>query len=48
MTTIDADTLHQDHRVLRSIVERFNGTLALNASVVQGGIIREGDPVDFV
>ena len=48
MTTIDPDTLHQDHRILRRIVERFEGMLALNASVVRGGIIREGDPVDLV
>ena len=45
MTTFDPDTLQQDHRVLRSIVERFDGTLALNASVVEGGLIREGDAV---
>jgi uncharacterized protein YcbX len=48
MTTIDPDTLEQDRRILRSIVERFGGTLALNASVARGGLIREGDPVGLV
>lgn len=48
MTTIDPDTLVQDHRVLRSIVDRFDGRLALNAAVVRAGRIREGDRVDLV
>lgn len=48
MTTIDPDTLVQDPRVLRSIVDRFDGRLALNAAVVRAGRIREGDRVDLV
>lgn len=48
MTTIDPDTLVQDHRVLRSIVDQFDGRLALNAAVVRAGRIREGDRVDLV
>jgi hypothetical protein len=48
MTTFDPDTLAQDHHVLRSIVDRFDGRLALNASVVRAGRVREGDRVDLV
>jgi len=47
MTTYDPDTLGQDLGVLRDIVERFGGKLALNAEVLQGGVIREGDPVEL-
>jgi hypothetical protein len=45
MTTFDPDTLEQDRGVLASIVERFEGTLALNASVEHGGTVRVGDDV---
>jgi len=45
MTTIDPDTLEQDLSVLRGIVRDFGGTLALNAAVVSGGTIRQGDAV---
>jgi uncharacterized protein YcbX len=45
MTTYDPDTLAQDHRVLRDIVERFGGTMALNTEVLSGGLVRVGDPV---
>lgn len=48
MTTVDPDTLVQDHRVLRTIVDRFDGRLALNAAVARAGRIREGDRVDLV
>lgn len=48
MTTIDPNTLVQDHRVLRRIVDRFEGRLALNAEVMRGGRIREGDRVEVV
>ena len=48
MTTIDPDTLKQDPRILRGIVERFGGTLALDASVLQRGVISEGDAVDLL
>jgi len=48
MTTFDPDTLEQNPRVLRSIVERFGGRLALNASVARGGTIHEGDGVELV
>lgn len=48
MTTYDPDTLVQDPDVLKSIVRRFNGRLALNAAVAAGGRIRVGDPVELV
>ena len=47
MTTFDPDTLEQNTGVLREIVRRLEGTLALNASVVRGGLIHEGQAVDL-
>ncbi len=40
MTTYDPDTLAHDPKVLRDIVRRFDGKLALNCEVVRGGAIR--------
>jgi uncharacterized protein YcbX len=48
MTTFDPDTLAQDPSVLRGIVDRFGGTLALNCSVLRGGILAVGDPVELM
>jgi uncharacterized protein YcbX len=48
MTTFDPDTLKQDHRVLREIVRKFDGKLALNCYVVRGGEIRVGDEVELI
>ncbi len=48
MTTFDPDTLQQDREVLHSIVERFEGKLALNCFVIQGGEVRVGDAVELV
>jgi MOSC domain-containing protein len=48
MTTYDPDTLTQDPDVLNGIVRRFGGRLALNASVVRGGIIRVRDSVQLI
>ena len=45
MTMIDPDTLAVDPGVLRDIVRRFDGKLALNADVERGGIVNVGDPV---
>ena len=47
MTTYDPDTLVQDVSVLRDIVDRFEGKIALNARVVQGGVLSVGDPVEL-
>jgi uncharacterized protein YcbX len=48
MTTVDPDTLEVDRGVLKDIVARFDGKLALNADVLVPGIIRVGDPVELV
>ena len=48
MTTVDPDTLEVDPSVLRDIVQRFDGKLALNADVERPGIVRVGDPVTLV
>jgi len=45
MTTFDPDTLHEDRNILRRIVSELDGTMALDCAVLQGGLIREGDPV---
>ena len=48
MTTLDPDTLDQDLTVLQRIVDDFNGTMALDAYVVEPGRVRVGDPVELV
>jgi uncharacterized protein YcbX len=48
MTTVDPDSLQVNPEVLRDIVRRFGGQLALNADVVRAGTIRIGDPVKLV
>jgi len=48
MTTVDPDNLEVDPGVLRDIVQRFGGKLALNADVERAGIIRIKDPVTRV
>lgn len=48
MTTYDPDTQKQNHAVLRHIVKKFDGTLALDTEVVNEGRIAVGDSVEFV
>lgn len=48
MTTVDPDTLAQDPRVLKDIVRRFDGRLALNADVIQGGELRVKAAVELL
>lgn len=48
MTTYDPDTLAQDPRVLNRVYREFDGVLGLNCSVLHGGRIAEGDPVEVV
>ena len=48
MTTFDPDTQAQDVEVLLYIRRAFGGRIALNAYVVRGGVLREGDPVALV
>ncbi len=45
MTTYDPDTLVQDRNVLFRIAKEFDGTMALDCSVVTPGTIRVGDEV---
>ncbi|MDB5327107.1 MAG: domain containing protein [Phycisphaerales bacterium] len=45
MTSYDPDTLAQDKEITRSIYERFEGKLALNCFVIEGGEIAVGDDV---
>jgi len=48
MTTYDPDTLQQNPFVLRDIVRKFGGTLALDTAVIKGGHIAVGDSVEFL
>ena len=48
MTTFDPDMLAHDPNVLRDIVKRLNGTLALNCEIVQGGKFRLNQEVQVV
>ncbi len=48
MTSYDPDTLIQDKEVTRSIYRRFDGKLALNCFVIEGGEITVGDEVQLV
>jgi uncharacterized protein YcbX len=48
MTTFDPDSLEQDRRVLKKIVTQFDGRLALNCWVMQGGTVRVGDEVELL
>ena len=48
LTTVDPDTLAVDRDVLKDIIRRFDGRLALNADVLHPGTIRVGDPVRLV
>lgn len=47
MTTYHPDTLEQNINVLKRIVREFDGSMALNCSVVIPGTVRLGDPVDI-
>jgi len=48
MTTYDPDTQVQDLSVLKRIVSEFGGRMALDCDVLEGGVLRVGDPVAFV
>jgi len=45
MTTVDPDTLERDPEVLKDIVRRFGGRLALDTDIERGGLVRVGDDV---
>ena len=48
MTTFDPDTLQQDLSILRKIVKKVEGKLALDCSVSVPGVLHQGDPVALV
>lgn len=48
MTTVDPDTQERDPEVLRDILRRFDGRLALNAWVARPGHVKVGDEVRLV
>ena len=48
MTSFDPETLIQDVEITRSIYRRFDGKLALNCFVIEGGEIAVGDDVQLV
>jgi hypothetical protein len=48
MTSFDPDTLVQDKTITRDIYRRFDGKLALNCFVIEGGQIAVGDDVQLV
>jgi len=48
MTSYDPDTLVQEKEITRGIYRRFDGKLALNCFVVEGGEIVVGDEVQLV
>lgn len=48
MTSYDPDTLAQDKEITRSIYRRFDGKLALNCFVIEGGEIQVGDEVHLL
>src|SRR5262249_45441950 len=48
MTTYDPDTIDQDSSVLKDIVKRFSGELALNCATEQGGAIERNQNVELL
>ncbi|MCH7570418.1 MAG: MOSC N-terminal beta barrel domain-containing protein [Deltaproteobacteria bacterium] len=48
MTSYDPDTLVQEKEITRDIYRRFDGKLALNCFVIEGGEIAVGDEVQLV
>jgi len=48
MTSYDPDTQVQDKDITRGIYQRFDGKLALNCFVIEGGEITLGDEVQLV
>jgi uncharacterized protein len=48
MTTYDPDTMQQNPFVLRDIVRKFGGTLALDTAVIKPGRIAVGDKVELL
>ena len=47
MTTFDPDSLKQDLGVLRKIVRKAEGKLALDCAVANPGVLRVGDAISL-
>lgn len=48
MITVDPDTLQRDPEILKDVVRRFDGRVALDTSVERAGFIRAGDEAVLV
>jgi uncharacterized protein YcbX len=48
MTSFDPDTQAQDRQITRDIYQRFEGKLALDCFVIDGGEIAVGDHVTLL
>jgi hypothetical protein len=48
MTTWDPDTQEQDLSVLKRIVKELDGVMSLDCSVIEPGVVHEGDRVTLV
>jgi uncharacterized protein YcbX len=48
MTAYDPDTQVRDKTITQDIYRRFEGKLALNCFVIEGGDISVGDPVELM
>lgn len=48
MTSFDPDTQAQDRSITRGIFERFDGELALDCFVIEGGEVAVGDAVELL
>jgi uncharacterized protein len=48
MTTYDPDTQAQDLSVLQRIVDDFDGRMALDSAVLEGGTVAVGDAVELI
>jgi uncharacterized protein len=48
MTSYDPDTQVQDRAITRGIFQRFEGKLALDCFVIEGGEIAVGDDVELL
>src|SRR5438477_7157092 len=48
MPPFDPDTQARDPSVLKRIVAEFGGRMALDCDVLEGGVLRVGDPVELI
>ena len=48
MTTHGFDDLPQDVGIMRSLVQTTNGSLGIYASIIEPGVVREGDDIELL